>query len=121
MTLLTKAERCQYEGFLRRHDANAAIRALADEGTPIKEAARRTGHSRQTIRQVVRAGGGRTDAFRTIMSSLEPYLARLDADWSASCHNGAELWRRLKAEGFRGSLRVVTEWATRRRRSERNP
>ena len=26
------------------------------------------------------------------------------------CHNGAGLWRRLQARGFRGSLRVVSEW-----------
>ena len=34
---------------------------------------------------------------------------------------GAELWRRLKADGFDGGLRVVMEWATPRRRSESNP
>ncbi|WAP69118.1 transposase [Jiella pelagia] len=51
-------------------------------------------------------------------ASLEPYLPILDAQWSAGCRNGAELWRRLKGHGFRGSLRVVTESATRRRRSE---
>jgi hypothetical protein len=34
------------------------------------------------------------------------------------CRNGAELWRRLRARGFSGSLRVVTEWATRCRRDE---
>lgn len=32
--------------------------------------------------------------------------------------NGAALWRCLKARGFRGSLRVIAEWATRRRRAE---
>ena len=53
-----------------------------------KEMARRTDQNRQTIRQVVRGGGARTDAFRSRMSSLEPYLARLDADWSAGCHDG---------------------------------
>ena len=74
------AERRQYEGFLRREEANVGIRALADDGTLIREIARRTGHSRQTVRQVVRGGGVRTDAFRTRMSSLEPYLAQLDAD-----------------------------------------
>jgi transposase len=47
------------------------------------------------------------------------HLAWPDAEWSAGCHNGAELWRRLRATGFRGSLRVVAEWATRRRRAER--
>ena len=35
-----------------------------------------------------------------------------------SASNGADLWRCLKAQGFRGSVRVVTEWATRRRRAE---
>jgi transposase len=43
----------------------------------------------------------------------------LDEEWNGGCRNGAELWRRLKARGFAGSLRVVTEWATRRRRAER--
>jgi transposase len=35
------------------------------------------------------------------------------------CRKGAELWRRVKSHGFKGSLRVVTEWATRRRRAEK--
>jgi transposase len=34
-------------------------------------------------------------------------------------HNGSELWRRLRQHGFRGSLRVVSEWATRRRKAEK--
>lgn len=38
--------------------------------------------------------------------------------WNAGCRNGAELWRRLKGKGFQGPLRVVGEWATRRRRAE---
>ena len=42
----------------------------------------------------------------------------LDEAWSGGCRNGAELWRRLRLAGFGGSLRVVTEWATRRRRAE---
>ena len=33
--------------------------------------------------------------------------------------NGTELWRRLRKQGFRGCLRVVTEWATRRRQAEK--
>jgi transposase len=52
------------------------------------------------------------------MSSLETFLARLDKEWTDGCHNGAALCRKLKAAGFSGSHRVVTEWATCRRQEE---
>lgn len=115
--LLTAAERIQYQGYLRREEANAAILALSNDGLPIKQIVRLTGHSRQLVRQVVR--GERNDVFRVRQSSLDRHLPWLDAQWSAGCRNGAELWRRLTAQGFRGSLRVVSEWATRRRRAEK--
>jgi transposase len=50
---------------------------------------------------------------------LDLHLPWLDDQWASGCRNGAELWRRLKARGFRGSLRVISEWATRRRRAEK--
>ncbi len=111
--LLTSAEKLQYESYLRREEMNAVIARLADGGAPIKEIVRRTGHSRKLVRQVIR--GERTDVFRIRQSSLEAHLPVLDEMWNAGSRNGAELWRRLKAKGFRGSLRVVGEWATRRR------
>lgn len=114
--LLTCAERIQYDGYLRREQANAAIMELARGGMAIKAIVRRTGCSRKTVRQVLR--GERSDVFRCRTSSLDPWLDRLDREWAAGCHIGAELWRRLQARGFRGSLRAVGEWAARRRRSE---
>jgi transposase len=115
--LLSAAERLQYEGYLRREETNAAILALSKNGKPIKQIVRLTGHSRKLVRQVIR--GERNDVFRTRESSLDLHLAWLDDQWASGCRNGAELWRRLKARGFRGSLRVISEWATRRRRVEK--
>ena len=115
--LLTCAERLQYEGFQRREETNASILALARDGVPIKQIACRTGHSRGMIRQVVR--GQRTDIFRTRESSLDPHLPLLDAQWASGSRNGAALWRHLKLKGYCGSIRVVGEWATRRRRAEK--
>lgn len=68
------------------------------------------------VRAVLR--GERTDVFRVRQSSLDAYLPWLDAQWDAGSRNATELWRRAKGQGFRGSLRVVGEWATRRRRAE---
>ena len=110
------AEQIQYEGYLRREEDNAVILGLAKDGIAIKEIVRRTGRSRGVVRKVLR--GQRSDVFRIRENSLELYLPWLDAQWAAGQHIGAELWRCLKSQGFRGCLRVVTEWAARRRRSE---
>jgi transposase len=113
---LSAAERRQHSGWLLREAENAQILTLAAQGVAIKEIMRRTDKSRGLVRQVVR--GARTDMFRSRMSSLDPFLAQLEAAWAGGCHNGAALWRRMKSLGFIGGLRVVTEWATRKRKEE---
>ena len=115
--LLTAAERLQYEGYLRREETNAVVMAMSKEGLAIKEIVRRTGHSRKLVRDILR--GKRSDIFRVRESSLELYLPWLDAQWESGSKNASALWRRLREQGFPGSLRVVIEWAMRRRRSEK--
>jgi transposase len=114
--LLSSAEVRRHDGWLRREKENAAVQALVPDGVPIKEIVRQTGWSRGLVRQIIRTG--HADIFRTRMSSLEPFLTRLDKESKGGCHNGAALWRNLKAAGFAGSHRVVTEWATHRRNEE---
>ena len=90
--------------------------AKSDVRRPL-EIVRRTAHSRKLVRQVSR--GESTDIFRTRQSTLDAHLLFLDAQWAEGCRNSAELWRRLQVQGYQGSLRVVSEWMTRRRRAER--
>jgi transposase len=114
---LSKAERIQWEAAVTREAVNSQVLALAAQGIPLKAMARTTGLLRQSIRKIVR--GQRHDVFRTRQSSLNPWLVRLEAEWTDGCRVGAELWDRLRASGFTGSLRVVGEWTNRRHRDDR--
>jgi len=110
--LLTAADRIQYERYLQREETNAVILGLAKDGVSVKETVRHTGYSQGLARKVLR--GQRSYVFRVRQSWLEGHLPSLDAQWAAGHRNGAELWRQLKQQGFRGCLRVVAEWAARR-------
>ena len=113
--LLTHAERLQHEGYLRREEAYDLIR-------PWPRPARRS--RRSCVGPVVAANWCAISCAAAVVT----YSAAGRTPRAASrlarrrmvggCRNGAELWRRLRASGFRGSLRVVAEWATRRRRAE---
>jgi hypothetical protein len=113
---LTAAECHQHTGWLRCEAENTDILALSKRGVAIKEIMRRTDKSRRLVRQVVR--GGRDDIFRSRMSSLDRFLAQLETTRTDVSQNGAALWRAKKTKGFTGGLRVVTEWATRKRKDE---
>lgn len=114
--VMTAVERNQYEGWRRRSAANAVIMGLVKAEVPIKEIMRLTGQSRQCVRAIAR--GDLSEVFRPRASTLDGHLDWLSHEWESGCRSGAELWRRLRARGYAGSLRVVTEWATRRRRDE---
>jgi hypothetical protein len=104
--LLSCAERLRYQGYIRRQEAYDAVVALVREGLPLKEIVRRTGHSRNFVRHISRGGGD--DVFRTRQSTLDGYLPFLETQWVGGCRKGAELWRRVKSHGFKGSLLVGT-------------
>ena len=115
--VLTAAEKLQWIGWQRRDEINEMVRGLHGQGRSIKAIVRTTGVSRQTVRRIL--AGTRDDVFRSRETTLDRWAETLNANWNGGCRNGSELWRRLRAAGFGGSLRVVTEWTTRRRRATR--
>ena len=80
-------------------------RSSAEPGTVVISFARSVAAQRR-----MSSGHGRARSTPTCPSGRQ---------WGAGCRNGAELWRRLQVQGFQGSLRVVSEWTTRRRRAEK--
>jgi transposase len=51
-------------------------------------------------------------------SVLDPYVAYLQKQWDAGCHNGVQLWREIRALGFPGTCRMVSNWVVLHRELE---
>lgn len=80
------------------------ICALAREGHSFREIAREMGMARATITRYVGAGAFPEIAQRVkTPSQLDPYRAYIEQRWQAGCQNGRQLYRELRASGYRGS------------------
>jgi len=110
---MTSTQRLQYEGWQRRVQVHGEVMRLHQQGVPIRHVARELALSRNTVRRWVR--GEQPELHRPRMHSLDPWRAVLERRWVEGCRNGAQLWRDLRDAGFKGGMRVVTEWASRQR------
>jgi len=114
----TAAEARHAEVRQRAVALHAAVRQLADEGVGILGTARRLGLSRVTVRKY-RAAVAPERARPRFPSRLDPYVAYLERRWAEGYHNALQLWREIQAQGYPGTSRQVSRWATGRR--ERDP
>jgi len=110
---MTSAQRLQYEGWQRRVQVHDEVMRLHRQGVPVRHIARDLALSRNTVRRWVR--GEQPELHRPRTHSLDPWRAVLERRWVEGCRNGARLWRDLRDAGFKGGMRVVTEWASRKR------
>jgi transposase len=94
------------------------IIALHRQGLSQRAIARQLHVSRKVVHRSVTAGTfpERVPTGRR-QSKLDPFLPYLRKRWEQGCHNGLQLARELKAEGFRGSASLVgkltSDWRAR--------
>jgi len=110
---MTSAQRLQWQGWQRRVQIHDEVMRLHQQGVPVRHIARDLALSHNTVRRWVR--GEQPELHRPRMHSLDPWRAVLERRWAEGCRNGARLWRDLRDAGFKGGMRVVTEWANRQR------
>jgi transposase len=110
---MTSTQRRQWQGWQRRVQVHGEVMRLHKQGIPIRHIARDLALSRNTLRRWVR--GEQPELHRPRMHSLDPWRPVLERRWAEGCRNGTRLWRDLRDAGFKGGMRVVTEWASRQR------
>jgi transposase len=116
----TKAEQRRQAARERRLARYQAVMDLYEQGTKIRAISRQLGMSRSTVRRYIKAGRfPETARRRKRRSILDPYLTHLKRRWAEGCHNGLQLYRELRKQGYCGSRPTVSNWATKMRR--RNP
>ena len=113
---MTSAQRLQWQRWQRRVQVHGEAMRLHQQGVPVRHIARDLALSRNTVRRWVR--GEQLELHRPRMHSLDLWRAMLERRWAEGCRNGARLWRELRDAGFKGGMRVVTEWANRQRLAE---
>jgi len=83
------------------------IRFLQKQGHGVRAIARLTGHSRNTVRKLLRAQRAPVSASRARASKLDAYKAHLTARWQAHGLSAVRLLPEIRAQGFTGSLQIV--------------
>lgn len=116
-SLQPQAQRDSEERRARRLLRYNEVRALHQEGVSLREVARITDLSRQTVRRYAHAATfpevKRRAGRRTL---LDLYEDRLLQRWNEGCRNGQQLFRELRAAGYPGGRTGVTRYVTALRR-----
>lgn len=83
------------------------IRFLQKQGHSVREIARLTGHSRNTVRKLLRAKRAPTPSPRVRPSKLDTYKPYLTERWTAHALSAVRLLPEIRAQGFTGSTQIV--------------
>lgn len=84
------------------------VRRLRAEGNPVITIARKLGMQRATVRMFMRADEypeARSPGIRP--SKVKPFEQYLKKRWLEGCHNGRQLYREIRKQGYDGSVKVL--------------
>lgn len=95
-----------------RRDVYAEIRGLQTRGLTPSAIAPIIGMAKRTVQRWLAAGGEPDHRRPPVQSTLiDPFRDHLVQRWQDGCHVGEQLWKDIKARGFKGSRVTVARWA----------
>jgi len=84
------------------------VKHLKQQGLPIRQIAQQLGAHRRTIRNFLRAESfpeRQTPKPRATL--MDPFVEYLKKRWEEGCHNGSQLYREIRRQGYRGGAASV--------------
>ena len=113
---MRRAERLQHGRREKRKARYAQVITLRAGGMNLSAIARQTGLDRRTIRHYLSVGQFPEIAPRSSrLGVLSPFLPHLLKRWEGGCHNGAQLLREIREQGYRHSRGTLSDWVARQR------
>jgi transposase len=84
------------------------VKRLKQQGLPIKQIAQQLGAHRRTIRNFLRAESfPERQAPKPRATLMDPFVEYLKKRWEDGCHNGAQLYREIHRQGYKGSATAL--------------
>lgn len=114
---LSRAQQQSHDKRERRQARYQQVIALQEKGASQAAISRTLHIQRKTVRRWLRAGLFPERAKPKRTRALDRYQGYLEARWSEGCHNAAQLWREIQAQGYRGAEGMVRQWAGSLRRT----
>jgi transposase len=103
-----KAQALSQQRRARRMAKYEEVKQLTQQGLTIRQIAQHLGAHRRTIRNFLRAGSfpeRQTPKPRATL--MDPFVGHLKKRWEEGCHNGAQLYREIRQQGYRGGAAVL--------------
>lgn len=114
-----RAEETSARAHQRQVATYDAIHALRAKGADVADIARTIGVSRQTVYRylhMTHPPARRPRRFARRERCLDPYEEYLRQRWAEGCHDGLQLWREIRAQGFAYSSSPVARFVAHLRR-----